>query len=446
MENFFGGVTTAHGINQVFKEYNGPLRRLFWLGAFGGCFFALIFFIGDAITAFLGASTASVVSTGSHSGDLPMVTVCNLSPVRCGCSAFYDPAVLASPAALAAVLPFVCAPLVAFKPGAWQTIDAAGRVTAFSLLEDASQHVDLSATQARMAAFAGAINCDSGNYTAVVLAAALVAGRATYHDLYSYAGYSARDKLIRGCMATDSAAGSPTLGRRVPCQGDAWWARPGFDPELGACHTFNPCHGFPVDALCGSDADCAHPAAPLRPGGRCTAGRCECTRCAAGAGCRVARQGTAGRGRGVRLVSNVGTDQVRAHSGLTETPHTHTRTHQPTHPPTQTTPHTHPPSHPPTSTHLPTHPSIHPSTHAPTHQTLPLSVPSLCLIHAHYRSLASSLSLSLSLSLSALSLSLSVSVSLLPLHLLSHCLSLSRIVSGSGHGLRPGVISVYIYV
>ena len=241
-----------------------------------------------------------------------MVTVCNLSPVRCGCSAFYDPSVLASDAALAAVLPFVCSPLVAFLPSAWETLDAAGRVTAYSLLEDAARHVDLNATRARMAAFAGAISCDSGNYTAPALVARLLAGRATYHDVYSYAGYALREKLVRGCMATDAAAGSPTLGRRVPCQGDEWWARPRFDPDHGACHTFNPCHGFPVDALCAADADCAHATDPRRPGGRCTAGRCECTRCAAGAGCRVARQGTAGRGQGIRLLGNVGTDQVPA--------------------------------------------------------------------------------------------------------------------------------------
>ena len=139
MENFFGGVTTAHGINQVFKEFNGPVRRLFWLCAFAGCFFVLFFFIVDAITAFLTAATASLSSTAGHAGDLPMLVVCNLSPVRCACAAFYDPAVLANDTLLAAVLPFVCAPLVAFKADEpWDTLDVTGGVNASAPLEDAA--------------------------------------------------------------------------------------------------------------------------------------------------------------------------------------------------------------------------------------------------------------------------------------------------------------------
>ena len=38
-ERFAGGTTTAHGINRVFDDDSGPLRRLFWLGAFCfGCY------------------------------------------------------------------------------------------------------------------------------------------------------------------------------------------------------------------------------------------------------------------------------------------------------------------------------------------------------------------------------------------------------------------------
>ncbi len=85
MENFFGGVTTAHGINQVFKEFDGPIRRLFWLGCFAGSFYALFFFIIGAITGFIEALTSTSVSTDSHNGELPSVTLCNLSPIRCGC-------------------------------------------------------------------------------------------------------------------------------------------------------------------------------------------------------------------------------------------------------------------------------------------------------------------------------------------------------------------------
>ena len=50
---------------------------------------------------------------------------------------------------------------------------------------------------------------------------------------------------------------------------------------------------------------------PAMAGGVCGAGgTCACTLCAAGSGCRVARQLTPGSGRGVRIVANVGVDQV----------------------------------------------------------------------------------------------------------------------------------------
>ena len=115
MENFFGGVTTAHGINQVFKEHNGVVRRLFWLCAFFGCFIGLFFFIVDSIITFIDALTATTISTDTHDGLLPMTTVCNLSPIRCACAAFYDPAVLASDKLVALVLPYICSSLVAFQ-------------------------------------------------------------------------------------------------------------------------------------------------------------------------------------------------------------------------------------------------------------------------------------------------------------------------------------------
>jgi hypothetical protein len=310
MENFFGGVTTAHGINQVFKEFNGPVRRLFWLCAFAACFYFLFFLIIDTIIGFLTAATATLSATASHAGDLPMLTVCNLSPIRCGCEAFYDPAVLADDALLAAVLPFVCAPLVAFKAGEpWDRLDASGGVSASAPLEDAAAHVDLAATRARMAAFNASFTCDSGGDTAAGLVARLRAGTATLRDVHAYAGYAVRDVLVRGCVVTDGDPASPTLGRRVSCLGPEWWGNATFDPRHGACHPFNPCLGFPVGARCAADADCAHATDAARAGGRCAGGRCACSRCAAGAGCRVARQGAPGRGQGVRLVGSAAADQ-----------------------------------------------------------------------------------------------------------------------------------------
>jgi hypothetical protein len=38
-ERFAGGTTTAHGINRVFDDDSGIIRRIFWLACFaGGCF------------------------------------------------------------------------------------------------------------------------------------------------------------------------------------------------------------------------------------------------------------------------------------------------------------------------------------------------------------------------------------------------------------------------
>jgi hypothetical protein len=78
-ENFFGGVTTAHGINQAFKEYNGPLRRLFWFAAFIGGIWGLVYLVKDACTQYFAAITTTSVSMDSHSGLLPMISMCNLS-------------------------------------------------------------------------------------------------------------------------------------------------------------------------------------------------------------------------------------------------------------------------------------------------------------------------------------------------------------------------------
>jgi hypothetical protein len=72
-------VTTAHGINQTFKEFNGPIRRLFWIAAFIGGLWALVFVVKDACTQYIAAITTTSVSIDGHNGLLPMMTMCNLS-------------------------------------------------------------------------------------------------------------------------------------------------------------------------------------------------------------------------------------------------------------------------------------------------------------------------------------------------------------------------------
>ena len=109
-----------------------------------------------------------------------------------------------------------------------------------------------------MAAFNGSISCDGGGYTAASVLAALRAGSLPYRHLYGYAGYGAREGLVRSCMTVDSTPGSPTAGGKVDCGDDTWWGNATTDIDYGACHTLNPCHGFPVGARCASAADCLH--------------------------------------------------------------------------------------------------------------------------------------------------------------------------------------------
>ena len=54
---------------------------------------------------------------------------------------------------------------------------------------------------------------------------------------------------------------------------------------------------------------------PTLAGGKCLKGACACSLCAAGTGCRLAQQLTPGLGRGVRIVADVGVDQVRVPLG-----------------------------------------------------------------------------------------------------------------------------------
>ena len=332
IESFFGGVTTAHGINQTFKEFNGPVRRLFWLAAFVGCIWALIYLGTSACEEFIAAITTASISTDTHDGLLPMITVCNLSksrqtlfpcpssvltivprlppgPIRCGCEAFYDPRIASNASLVTAVLPYLCPSVVTFVDSSWETLDAAGNVATYTILEKASNFINLSDVALRMSSFSSVINCDNGAYTKQAVVAKLIAGTLTYVDAFSYAGYAQRTNLVRGCEAVDSSQGSPTQGQKVPCMDDRWWGNVSFDVDYGACHTFNPCHGFPVDQICAADTDCTHYADKTLTGGQCVAGVCTCTRCAAGAGCRLAIQPHAGSGRGMRLVADVGTDQ-----------------------------------------------------------------------------------------------------------------------------------------
>ena len=83
--NFCGGVTTAHGINRVFDEGQGPVRRGFWIVFFLASFVVLWNLVYSAILQYMQADVSTSIFTEDGSSTMPMVTVCNSSPLRCGC-------------------------------------------------------------------------------------------------------------------------------------------------------------------------------------------------------------------------------------------------------------------------------------------------------------------------------------------------------------------------
>ena len=85
VSTFCNGVTTAHGINRVFDDGQGPLRRVFWLLFFVSSFGVLWYLVNNAVLRFMGADVVTTIGTEEGSSILPMVTVCNSSPLRCGC-------------------------------------------------------------------------------------------------------------------------------------------------------------------------------------------------------------------------------------------------------------------------------------------------------------------------------------------------------------------------
>jgi hypothetical protein len=86
-----GGVTSSHGVNQVFDHDNGFLRVIMWLAVLGAAWYGLVFFISETLEGFSRAAVLTDSANSLHDGTLPQVTVCNESPVNCRCDAFYHP-------------------------------------------------------------------------------------------------------------------------------------------------------------------------------------------------------------------------------------------------------------------------------------------------------------------------------------------------------------------
>ena len=186
MEHYFGSETTSHGINQVFAENNGPIRRIAWFVAYILSTFGVYYLVADIMRAYVEAFTATSIEVRQHDGLMPMVTICSQSPIRCGCEAFYHPDVLSNTTLAAAFFPYICAPLISYTGAA--TADAA-----------AAPAVDAAATIRNMAVFSGAIDCDRDGHTAAALVRRARDGALTLQDLYAYAG----QRLAHQCLLTD---------------------------------------------------------------------------------------------------------------------------------------------------------------------------------------------------------------------------------------------------
>lgn len=69
-ERFFGGTTTAHGINRVFDDDAGIVRRIFWFCAFaGGCYGRFFLVAGSFLVFYLalfGAFRMQYMQMKSH--------------------------------------------------------------------------------------------------------------------------------------------------------------------------------------------------------------------------------------------------------------------------------------------------------------------------------------------------------------------------------------------
>jgi hypothetical protein len=255
----FGAVTTAHGINRVFDDNNGVLRRVFWLVVFLGGFGMTWFYCEQAVASYLSKGVVTVLAQEQHDGELPQVTVCGGSPVRCSCEGLYDERVLNR--SFAKILPFLCAQHLVFLDG-----DAAGapdlvldpvtgQRVSFTTNEQAGKMVDVEQTLARINAERSAgqlrlTTCGSGAYSTDWFVDRVLSSELRQVDLFLYAGYTDRDLLVRECKLVDHVLGSRTKGQQISCMDDNFWSPVWFDEERGACHTFNPCQGFPIGRSC----------------------------------------------------------------------------------------------------------------------------------------------------------------------------------------------------
>ena len=268
------------------------------------------------------------------------------SAVRCSCEAFYDEEVLANH--FDKILPYLCFEFLVFRdmesdtadplnrsPDLAGVDDITGNRESYTTCEKANLMVDREKTVANIARMraAGTLAaktsvCGTENrYTMAWFKQQVKDSDLSYMDLIMYAGYTRRTQILKECMIVDSEVGSPTFGQKVSCMGDEWWSDMWVDENYGACHTFNPCTGFPVGTPCEEDAECDHdlnknaitsknsslPKHAQVEGGFCESDAkprtCQCRLCKAGTGCKQGVQSRAGRGNGMRMMLNAAVDE-----------------------------------------------------------------------------------------------------------------------------------------
>lgn len=74
-----------HGINRSFDDNQGPVRRIFWAIWFLASFWFLWLFVARLVEGYLVAEVKTMIYQEEGSSALPMITICNYSPVRCDC-------------------------------------------------------------------------------------------------------------------------------------------------------------------------------------------------------------------------------------------------------------------------------------------------------------------------------------------------------------------------
>ena len=118
------------------------------------------------IDDYIGMGVNTAVAEGSHSGNLPMVSVCNVSPYQCLCEAFYDPVVLQDQH-FDKVIPYFCKEVLAYKDSPPDDLDPkTGNPTTRGVLEDNLKFVDKIKTKARIEAFRPSLlSCDKDGGT-----------------------------------------------------------------------------------------------------------------------------------------------------------------------------------------------------------------------------------------------------------------------------------------